>query len=222
MSLNRSKKYPGRFSLPTVDHPQGAFKNRSAPGAQDGSFCDQDWANDWDGFFARILNVANVTPNETIDSGTNSQLFDSLMSLVLRRQSPFADIKADNTIGEALTNLNIHTPQLRNGVTGVVSGSGWLMLPYQDAVFGATTAILQWKVVTVPRATGTNMMTQVFDWATPFPNACVFANATLKGTAFVNAATPVFAIENTSRTQFTAASGYSNSEASMFVWGIGR
>lgn len=32
------------------------------------------------GFFARILNVAGVTPNGTVDNGTNSQLYDALMT----------------------------------------------------------------------------------------------------------------------------------------------
>lgn len=80
MALNRSNRYPGRFSAPTTNNPQGAFKNRTSPTAQDGSYLDQDWANDWDGFFARILNVAGVTPNGTVDDGSSSQLYDAMLS----------------------------------------------------------------------------------------------------------------------------------------------
>lgn len=80
MALDRSNRYPGRFENPTTASPQGAFKNRTSPTAQDGSYFEADWANDWDGFFARILNVAGVTPNGTVDNGASSQLYDALMT----------------------------------------------------------------------------------------------------------------------------------------------
>lgn len=80
MALKRNETYPGRFNNPTTAHPQGAFKNRTAPGAQDGSYLEASWVNDWDGFFARVLNVAGVTPNGTEDSGTSSQLYDALLA----------------------------------------------------------------------------------------------------------------------------------------------
>lgn len=80
MALDRSKRYPGRFENPTTEQPQGAFKNRTSPTAEDGSYFEADWANDMSGFFARVLNVAGVTPNGTVDNGTNSQLYDALMT----------------------------------------------------------------------------------------------------------------------------------------------
>ena len=79
MALDRSNRYPGRFENPTTASPQGAFKNRTSPTAQDGSYFEADWTNDWDGFFARILNIAGVTPNGVIDTGSASQLYDALM-----------------------------------------------------------------------------------------------------------------------------------------------
>lgn len=82
MALIRSNTYPGRFSAPTTEHPQGAFKNRSAPGAQDGSYLEQQWANDMSAFPEAILTAAGVTPNGTEDTATNSQVFDALTSLV--------------------------------------------------------------------------------------------------------------------------------------------
>lgn len=80
MALKRNERYPGRFDNPSAAHPQGAFKNRTAPTSQDGSYLEADWANDWDGFFARVLNVAGVTPNGTADTGSSSQLYDALLS----------------------------------------------------------------------------------------------------------------------------------------------
>lgn len=107
MALKRNETYPGRFSNPTDDHPQGAFKNRSAPGAQDGSYLEQQWANDWDGFFGRLLTLAEVTPNGNVDTASSSQYYDALKALFLQRTNPFVDIKNDGTVNTALSNLGL-------------------------------------------------------------------------------------------------------------------
>lgn len=80
MALKRDATYPGRFVASSIDHPQGAFKNRTSPTAQDGSYLEAQWANDWDGFFARAMNIAGVTPNGTADTGSASQLYDALVA----------------------------------------------------------------------------------------------------------------------------------------------
>lgn len=107
MALKRNETYPGRFSNPTDDHPQGAFKNRSAPGAQDGSYLEQNWANDWDGFFGRLLTLAEMTPNGNVDTALSSQYFDALRKLTLQRDNPFGDIASDGTADTALANLGV-------------------------------------------------------------------------------------------------------------------
>lgn len=80
MALKRDTRYPGRFVAASTAHPQGAFKNRSTPTAQDGSYLEADWMNDIDGFFARILNVAAVTPNNIVDDGSSSQLYNAMLT----------------------------------------------------------------------------------------------------------------------------------------------
>ena len=107
MALKRNETYPGRFSNPTDDHPQGAFKNRSAPGAQDGSYLEQQWANDWDGFFGRLLTLAEISPNGNVDTASSSQYYDALKSLFLQRTDPFGDIKSDGAVRTALENLGL-------------------------------------------------------------------------------------------------------------------
>lgn len=79
MALKRNERYVGRFDNPTAAHPQGGFKNRTSPSSQDGSYLEADWANDWDGFFSRLLTVAGVTANGTVDSATSSQYYDALL-----------------------------------------------------------------------------------------------------------------------------------------------
>lgn len=107
MALRRDVRYPGRFQATSTNYPQGAFKNRSAPTAQDGSYLESDWANDWDGFFARMLNVAGMTPNNVRDTGLESQLFNALRALTLQRGNPFGDIKTDNAVATGLSNLGL-------------------------------------------------------------------------------------------------------------------
>lgn len=79
MALKRNERYPGRFTNPSTEHPQGAFQDRTSPTAQDGSYFQADWANDWSGFFERVLAVAGVTPNGNIDDATSSQYYDALL-----------------------------------------------------------------------------------------------------------------------------------------------
>lgn len=87
MAIDRNTRYPGRFDAPTAARPQGAFKNRTAPGAKDGSYLERDWANDWDGFFGSLLRSAGLTPNGTPDTALASQYFDALKFLLDKKIS---------------------------------------------------------------------------------------------------------------------------------------
>ena len=81
MALKRNERYPGRFENPTTAQPQGAFKNRTSPTSQDGSYFEADWANDMGGFFGAILSNAGVSPNGTVDTASSSQVYDALRTL---------------------------------------------------------------------------------------------------------------------------------------------
>jgi len=81
MALQRDARYPGRWTAASGGHPQGAFKNRTAPGALDGSYIEQDWANDWDGFFSSLLSATAITPNGTVDAVGASQYFTAMLNL---------------------------------------------------------------------------------------------------------------------------------------------
>lgn len=82
MALRRDTSYPGRFSPASSQHPQGAFKNRTSPTAQDGSYMEEKWANDWSGFFEKLLTVASITPNNQVDTALNSQYYDALIQSI--------------------------------------------------------------------------------------------------------------------------------------------
>ena len=85
MAMKLYERYPGRFSPATSAYPQGAFKNRSAPGAKDGSYLEKDWANDKEGFFGSLLRAAGMTPNGDPDTALSSQYFDAMKSLGLQQ-----------------------------------------------------------------------------------------------------------------------------------------
>ncbi len=82
MALQRDTHYPGRYSTGDAAHPQGAFKNRTTPTSQDGSYLEQDWLNDWDGFFASLLTEVGMTPDGSIDKVGASQYFNALKGVV--------------------------------------------------------------------------------------------------------------------------------------------
>lgn len=82
MALQRDTRYPGRWTTGNSAHPQGAFKNRSAPGALDGSYIEQDWANDWDGYFASLMGAAGLTANNIVDAVGASQYYNALTTVI--------------------------------------------------------------------------------------------------------------------------------------------
>lgn len=125
MALKRNETYPGRFGNPTSDHPQGAFKNRSAPGAQDGSFCEQQWANDWDGFFGRLLTVAGITPNGNADTALASQYYDALTSIFIAGTVPISKGGTGaTTVSGARTNLELKSAALLDVATNADMQAG--------------------------------------------------------------------------------------------------
>ncbi|QGH75030.1 putative tail-fiber protein [Vibrio phage Rostov M3] len=79
MALRRDVTYSGRFTPATTERPQGGFKNRTSPTSEDGSYLEEQWLNDIDGFFASALMDAGVVPNGNVDEGGNSQLYDAVL-----------------------------------------------------------------------------------------------------------------------------------------------
>lgn len=82
MALKLNERYPGRFTNPSGDYPQGSFKNRTTPTAKDGSYLEKDWANDKEGFFQSLLAGAGITADGSVDKVGASQYIDALMSVI--------------------------------------------------------------------------------------------------------------------------------------------
>lgn len=82
MALKLNERYPGRFTNPSGDYPQGSFKNRSTPTAKDGSYLEKDWANDKEGFFQSLLSAAVIEANGAVDKVGSSQYYAALVSII--------------------------------------------------------------------------------------------------------------------------------------------
>jgi hypothetical protein len=159
MALQRDTRYPGRWTTGNSAHPQGAFKNRSAPGALDGSYIEQDWANDWDGFFASLLNAASVTPNGNVDAVGSSQYFTALMNLMGHGQCRLS-VASTTTLTLSPYNgrnvvVNAAVLQLPTaGVTYTISGLAASTVYY--VYLSGTTAAPVLNLSTTAYVTGTN------------------------------------------------------------------
>ena len=183
MALDRSNRYPGRFENPTSASPQGAFKNRTSPTAQDGSYFEADWANDWDGFFGRLLTLAGVSPNGNVDTASSSQYYDALKSLFLQRTDPFGDINSDGTVETALANLGLGTAAKRNAdarlingipdmssFRGSLAGNGYIKIPIIGSGGGAQTIVIQWGMHSTPPNSNA-----AYNLTVAFPNSLLWA-----------------------------------------------
>lgn len=82
MSMILSERYPGRAYAPTAGRPRGSVKNRTAPNSADGTYNEQDMANDERAFQDALLLNAGIKPDGKVDDGTNSQSYEALMKIV--------------------------------------------------------------------------------------------------------------------------------------------
>lgn len=164
MALKLNERYPGRFNSPTTQYPQGSFKNRTAPGAKDGSYLEQDWANDKLAFYSSLLSGANITANGNVDTVGASQHYDALLlntqrgvigtsrnaKMSVTAASATATFTADELIVQTalggrqykLTNFNKIINLATNGAggmdTGTVPAAGFVAL---YAIYNPTTQV---------------------------------------------------------------------------------
>lgn len=98
MALKLNERYPSRFNNPSVDYPQGSFKNRTTSTSKDGSYLEKDWANDKEGFFQSLLSAAIVTANGYVDKVGSSQYYNSLL-IIIRNAVSSSSISWGNITG---------------------------------------------------------------------------------------------------------------------------
>lgn len=101
MALKLNETYPGRFNNPSSDYPQGSFKNRTSPTAQDGSYFEQQWANDQLAFFSSLLSSAGVTANGLVDKVGASQYYSALLSVISTQAAIPSYLLTSGVVGTA-------------------------------------------------------------------------------------------------------------------------
>lgn len=140
MALQRDARYPGRWTAASGGHPQGAFKNRTAPGALDGSYIEQDWANDWDGYFGSLLGAAGLTPNGNVDAVGASQYFSALGALLDRVSGVVGtNRKLHMSIGVASASATITADELV--LKSALGGGARILNAFSQSINLATTGI---------------------------------------------------------------------------------
>ena len=94
MTLDKTVKYAGRFGDKDTNSPTGSYKNKTNSSTNDGSFLEQDWANDaYDGlngaFLANVHDASTgkpqgyteptfpVTINGLVDNAQASQVYNA-------------------------------------------------------------------------------------------------------------------------------------------------
>jgi hypothetical protein len=111
MALKLNERYPSRFNNPSDGYPQGSFKNRTTPTSKDGSYLEQDWANDKEGFFQSLLSAAVVQANGSVDRVGSSQYFDAMKSIIASAGVSFSNITGKPT---TLSGYGITDGMLKN------------------------------------------------------------------------------------------------------------
>lgn len=79
MAIRLIDQYPNRVGTPDADYPHGVPRNRSAPGAVDGTPFEQSWFRDQEGFFQGLLETAGIAPSGVPDTVDQSDYFDALV-----------------------------------------------------------------------------------------------------------------------------------------------
>ncbi len=162
MAITLSGTYPaGRIdSTDLVGYPGSTFKNETAPGADDGTPNDREWAKDWNGFFQDLLDRASIAASGTPDKVGTSDYSDAMDALyqqliaggvvgniatigsggqVVDSGTSLSDILSDLS-PQGAWNANTNTPTLPGSAT---TGDFWIV-----SVAGATDldGITDWGV----------------------------------------------------------------------------
>lgn len=163
MALILSNRYPGRFNAPNSAYPQGSFKNRTAPGAKDGSYLEQDWANDKEGFFQALIAAAGLTPNGSVDTANSSQYYTALNTLLANAASGKVSLTAFTGSNQSLTTNGWQKLPggliIQWGTTGTINGGSNATVTLPIAF---TTAML--NGVTGGRATVNSTTPTYYGW----------------------------------------------------------
>ncbi|HII2153363.1 TPA: hypothetical protein ACYZY7_001258 [Escherichia coli] len=157
----------------------------------------------------------------SLEKARHDQLLTALRALLLSRKNPFGDIKSDGTVKTALENLGLGEAAKMPAATALASSAGNITIP---VLIGGVqrTALLQWKMVSVPQSTDGNMVVVDDSWPVAFPNACLSINPSLVNSViYATNGAPFVSAAIVDRVKFKAACAYTKSNSTVAVWGVG-
>lgn len=126
MTFKLTDKYGSRANGATSNRPRGSFKNRTAPTSADGSYLEQEWANDDRALVDALLLHADIVPNGNVDDGSNSQAYEALIKIVSSMIDD-AHVPLFGIAGSSVNALTVNLPrevELVSGLTIYVRASG--------------------------------------------------------------------------------------------------
>lgn len=118
MTFKLTDKYGSRANVADAKHPRGSFKNRTAPTSEDGSYLEQEWANDDRALVDALLLNAGITPNGKVDDGSNSQAYEALIKIV-NSMIEAKHVPLYGVAGGSANALTVTLPQTISLVSGV-------------------------------------------------------------------------------------------------------
>ncbi|HDJ9227129.1 TPA: hypothetical protein PRR23_004008 [Escherichia coli] len=84
------------------------------------------------------------------------------------------------------------------------------------------TALIQWKMVSVPQSVNGEMVVVDDTWPVVFPNTCLSINPSLTNSLiYATSGAPFVSAAIIDRIKFKAACAYTKSNSTVTVWGIG-
>lgn len=135
MAINLDDRYPNRANPKSIDYPQGSFKNRTAPNSNDGTYLEEDWANDWAAFFQSMISQAGLTANGDVDKVGSSQYYAAMRALTL---DPDKNLSELANKGTARTNLGLKNSATRDvgSTNGTVAAGDDSRINHGETAYG--------------------------------------------------------------------------------------
>ena len=180
-------------------------------------------------FVARAIAALAGTAPETLD--TLKELADALgndpnfattvlnkLAEKLAKDQNGADIPDPALF---VKNLGLGEAAKMPAATALASSTGNIAIPV--LISGVQrTALLQWKMVSVPQSANGEMVVVDDSWPVAFPNACLSINPSLSSSLiYATSGAPFVSAAIVDRVKFKAACAYTKSNSTVTVWGVG-
>ncbi|MGQ3941015.1 hypothetical protein [Enterobacter hormaechei] len=164
------------------------------------------------------------TLSELAAALNNDPQFATTMKKALEGKQPLNQTLTDlsgKTVAGILEYLRLGEGAKMPAAEALASSSGNIAIPV--VISGKQqTALIQWKMVSVPQSVNGEMVVVDDTWPVVFPNACLSINPSLTNSLiYATSGAPFVSAAIIDRIKFKAACAYTKSNSTVTVWGIG-